>query len=113
MVHSEACLNKYVVSIAPFSTPVCPDCSHNINIENCSFCMFSLFNFSSIFPGDKSQLTPFAPRCGHPCIAVKDRVMVEVTVLNCLVGRVRHGLVATRRTTVGDMFNTRRYLVKL
>ena len=24
---------------------------YNINIENCSFCMFSLFNFSSIFPG--------------------------------------------------------------
>ena len=27
--------------------------------------MFSLFNFSSIFPG--SQLTPFAPMCGRPC----------------------------------------------
>ena len=45
-------LNKYVVSIAPFSTPACPDCSQNITeTENCSFCMFSLFNFSSIFPG--------------------------------------------------------------
>ena len=28
------------------------------------FCMFSLFNFSSIFPG--GQLTPFAPMCGRP-----------------------------------------------
>ena len=28
------------------------------------FCVFSLFNFSSIFPG--SQLTPFAPMCGRP-----------------------------------------------
>jgi len=26
MVHSEVYLNKYVVSIAPFSTPACRDC---------------------------------------------------------------------------------------
>ena len=39
----------------------------NINIENCSFCMFnSLYNFSSIFPG--GQLTQFAPMYGRPCI---------------------------------------------
>ena len=65
MVHSGVYLNKYVVSIAPFSTTVCPDCSQNNNmtIENCSFCMFSLFNFSSIFPG--GQLIPFAPMCGR------------------------------------------------
>ena len=30
MVHSEVYLNKYVVSIAPFSTPACPDCSQSI-----------------------------------------------------------------------------------
>jgi len=30
--------------------------------------MFSLFNFSSIFPG--GQLTPFAPMCGRPCMQV-------------------------------------------
>jgi len=30
MVHSGVYLNKYVVSIAPFSTPACPDCSQNI-----------------------------------------------------------------------------------
>jgi len=37
MVHSEVCLNKYVVSIAPFSTPACSSCSQNTtNIENCS-----------------------------------------------------------------------------
>ena len=34
--------------------------------EKCSFCMFSLFNFSSIFPGG-GQLTTFAPMCGRPC----------------------------------------------
>ena len=28
--------------------------------------MFSLFNFSSIFPGGGGQLTPFAPMCGRP-----------------------------------------------
>ena len=63
------CILKYiwtnVVRIAPFSTPACPHCSQNINIENCSFCTFSLFNFSSIFHG--GQLTPFAPMCGRPC----------------------------------------------
>jgi len=61
MVHFD--LNKYVVSIAPFSTPACPDCSQNVtylNTEHCSFCMLSLFNFSSIFPLG-GQLTPFAP----------------------------------------------------
>jgi len=30
MVHSEVYLNKYVVSIAPFSTSACRDCSQNI-----------------------------------------------------------------------------------
>jgi len=30
MVHSEVHLNKYVLSIAPFSTPAYPDCSQNI-----------------------------------------------------------------------------------
>jgi len=30
MVHSEVYLNKYVVSIAPFITPACPECSQNI-----------------------------------------------------------------------------------
>jgi len=30
MVHSEAYLNKYVVSTALFSTPACLDCSQNI-----------------------------------------------------------------------------------
>jgi len=30
--------------------------------------MFSLFNFSSIFPG--GQLTPFAPMRGRPCVKI-------------------------------------------
>jgi len=44
-------LNRYVVSIAPFSTPACPDCSQNIHRNLLFFCMFSLFSFSSIFQG--------------------------------------------------------------
>ena len=44
--------------------------------ENCSFCMFTLFNFSSIFPG--GQLTPFAPMCGRPCL--KYRAMAILTL---------------------------------
>ena len=31
-VHSEVYLNKYVVSIAPFSKHACPDCCQNIQI---------------------------------------------------------------------------------
>jgi len=67
MVHAEVYLNKYVVSIAPFSTPACPDCSQNITLtqKRAHFCMFSISNFSSKFPG--GQLTPFAPMCGRPC----------------------------------------------
>jgi len=30
MVHSEVYMNKYVINIAPFSTPACPDCPQNI-----------------------------------------------------------------------------------
>jgi len=69
MVHSEVYLkyylNKYVVSIAPFSTPAFTLTPHS---ENCSFCMFSLFGFSLIFPG--GQLTPFAP-----CADARDRLL--------------------------------------
>jgi len=36
--------------------------------ENYSFCMFSLFNFSSIFQGASCcVLTTFASMCGRPC----------------------------------------------
>jgi len=74
MVHSEVYLNKYVVSIAPFSTPECSQMSNNNNNNHqldqpvitritsappaiqktALFCMYSLFNFSSIFPGGVS-----------------------------------------------------------
>ena len=54
MVHSEVYLHKYVVSIAPFSTPACPDCSQNIP-KTAVFCVFSLFNISSIFQGGSAD----------------------------------------------------------
>ena len=63
MVHSEVYLNKYVASIAPFSTPACLDCSQNIQ-KTALFCMFSLFIF--IHFSREGQLTPFAPMCGLP-----------------------------------------------
>jgi len=85
MVHSEVYLNKYVVSIAPFSTLTCPDCSQNNNmriimsseIQKLLFlhCMFSLLKFSSIFPG--GQLTPFAPMCGRPLLLGKQEAQLS------------------------------------
>ena len=38
MVRCEVYLNKYVVSIAPFSTPACPHCSRNIQ-KTVPFCI--------------------------------------------------------------------------
>ena len=63
MVHSEVYLNKYVVSIAPFSTSACPDCSQNLQ-KTALFCMFSLFNFSSIFRGGSAD--PICPYVRTP-----------------------------------------------
>ena len=79
MMHSAVHLNKYVVSIAPLSTTACPDCSQNITYTEKTdlLCMFSLFNFSSIFPG--CQLTPFAPMCWRP-------PMPASVILCCWVG---------------------------
>ena len=70
MVHSGVSLNKFVVSIAPFSTPACPDCSHNIawTQKTALFACFRFLIFHPFFPGD--QLTPFAPMCGRPCETV-------------------------------------------
>ena len=37
MVHSGVYQNKYVVSVEPFSTPACPDCSQNITLSASTF----------------------------------------------------------------------------
>jgi len=64
MVHSEVYLNKYVVSIAPFSTPACPDCSQNIQKTSLFACFFATFNFSSNFPGGSAD--PICPYVRTP-----------------------------------------------
>ena len=78
-------VNRYVVSVAPFSAPACPDCCRNINIENCYFCMFSLFNFSSIFPGGGSAdpicpyvRTPMGPTCFRSSASIPSAFDVEM-----------------------------------
>jgi len=64
MVHSEVYLNKYVVSIAPFSTPAF---TPHPRSENCCFACFRFLIFHPFFKG--GQLTPFAPMCGRPWIS--------------------------------------------
>ena len=57
MVHSEVYLNKYVVSIKPFSTPACPDCSQNIQ-KTAFLACFRFLIFHPFFQG--VQLALFA-----------------------------------------------------
>ena len=62
MVHSEAYLNEYVVSIAPFSTSAfTPPLTL---IQKTVFCMFTLCNFSCIFPGGSAD--PICPYVRTP-----------------------------------------------
>ena len=63
MVHSEVYLNKYAVSIAPFSTPAFTSTPIQ---KTALFCMFSLFNFSSIFQGVS---WPHLPLCADAHMA--------------------------------------------
>ena len=71
MVHSEVYLNKYVVSIAPFSHP-----THS---EICFLHVFA-FNFSSIFPGGSAD-----PIC--PCA---DAHAVIATISIWLLYTIKH-----------------------
>ena len=64
MVHSEVYLNKYVVSIAPFSTSACPD--YNINIENCFFPCFRFSIFHPFF--QEGSANPICPYVRTPMI---------------------------------------------
>jgi len=60
MVRSEVYLNKYVVSIAPFSTPACPDCS-----------LFVCFRFLIFYPffqgGSADPICPYVWTPMEPC----------------------------------------------
>jgi len=62
-VHSEVYLNKYVVSIAPFSTPTCFDCSENIQ-KTAAFFTFSLFTFLIHF-SRRGVSWPRLPLCAN------------------------------------------------
>jgi len=67
MVHSDVYLNKYVVSIAPFSIHLPALIALNIFRKLLFFAYFRFFNFSSVFPG--GQLTPFACTYGmYVCV---------------------------------------------
>ena len=52
-----------MVSIAPFSTPACPDCPQNSQ-KTVFFACFRFLIFHPFFQG--GQLTPFATMCGRP-----------------------------------------------
>jgi len=56
-----------VVSIAPFSTPACPDCSQNIT-QTQKTALFACFRSLIFHPFSRwgGQLTPFVPMCGRP-----------------------------------------------
>jgi len=78
MVHSEVYLNKYVVSIAPFSTPTFTHTPTPVQ-KTALFRMFLLLNFSSIFPGGSPEpicpyvQTPMAVeriKCAYSCMSM-------------------------------------------
>jgi len=57
MVHSDVYLNKYVVSIAPFSINLPALIAVNIFRKLLFFAYFRFFNFSSVFPGGSAVRT--------------------------------------------------------
>ena len=89
MVHSEVYLNKYVVSIAPFSTPAF---TPNPIQKTALFCMLSLINFSSIFQGGSADsICPYVRTPMAPCV-------VGVILYRCLGSVCRR----TERREAGD-----------
>ena len=68
MVHSEEYLNKYVVSIASFSTPACPDCSQKLLFFACfAFYFFIHFPRGSADPICPYVRTPMYTRLVEMC----------------------------------------------
>jgi len=78
MVHSEIYLNKFVVSIAPFSTPACPDFTLTPIQKTALFCMFSLFNF--FLPFFRGSADPICPYVRTPMPSIITAVKVTVVV---------------------------------
>jgi len=59
-------LNKYVVSIAPFSTPACPNCSQNIQ----KTALFAWFRFLIFHPFLQGVSWPNLPLCADAHVTV-------------------------------------------
>ena len=83
MVHSEVYLNKYVVSIAPFSTPVCPDYSQKIQ-KTALFECFRFLIFHPFFQRRGGSADPICPYVWTPMhttlVFVSRRAWIEITV---------------------------------
>ena len=73
-----------MVSIAPFSTRACPDCSRGIQ-KTALFCMFSLFNFSSIF--SRGSADPICPYVRTPTATSFTELEVYRPAAYCIVSR--------------------------
>ena len=92
MVHSEVYLNKYVVSIAPFSTPACPDCSQNTGWpEKTSIDIFEdVCSLHTFFSADSFNLLCCITPCessghflGHPAIFRMAPFLMTLDDSNC------------------------------
>jgi len=71
MVHSEVYLDKYVVSIAPFSPPP----FRKLLFSAC----FRFLIFHPFSKGGGGQLTPFVLICGRPCVAMSPFAVLDST----------------------------------
>ena len=65
MVHSEVYLNTHVVSIAPFSTPACPDWSQNITWTY-KTALFACYCFLIFHPFSRGSADPICPYVRTP-----------------------------------------------
>ena len=87
MVHSEVglYLNKYVVSIAPFSTPACPS-KYDINIiKTALLCMFSLLTFHPFSQGRSADpICPYVRTPGASMPYVPDHPRTPPGVSECV-----------------------------
>jgi len=79
MVHSEVYLNKYVVSIAPFSTPACPD-ALKISHKHRKLFFFACFRFLIFHPFSRGVSWPHLPLWYHRHAAVVTADVPEIAV---------------------------------
>ena len=70
-VHSEVYPNKYVVSIAPFSTSACPDCSQNILKTAVFFACFRFLFFHQFFSKGGGSADRICPYVRTPMVVLR------------------------------------------